>query len=186
MSSDEPLIDFQTPAMQRQIAALEAELAPLMAQQVSDFYAALKRIAARERARLPGATLNTTGLVNELYLKLVRTGALRVDDEQHFLALSAMAMRNILIDRARQRMRLAAYQNEAQMHPVDAEDAMVMQLHHALERLGKISPRLEQVIVCRWFAGLSEPETASALGISERSVRRDWSKARLWLAEVLA
>lgn len=186
MSDPELFIDFQAPAMQRQIAALQVEIAPLMAQQVSDFYQALKHIAKRERARLPGATLNTTGLVNELYLKLVRNGTLQAHDEHHFLALSAMAMRNILIDRARQRMRHRDFQAQSDIHQASSEEASVLQLHHALERLGKVNARLEQVVVCRYFAGLSEIETADALKISERSVRRDWLKARIWLAEVLA
>ena len=186
MTEHHRFIDFQSPAMQSQIQAIEAEMAPLMAAQVSEFYQALRKIAARERLRLPGATLNTTGLVNELYLKLVRLGTVKTDNEQHFLALSAMAMRNILVDRTRRRMRHLDFQTQSIAEQSNSEESTVMYVHDALERLGKISPRLEQVVVCRWFAGLSEIETADALKISERSVRRDWEKARLWLAEGLA
>jgi len=186
MSDDESPIDFQTPTIQSQIHAIEAEMAPLMAAQVSEFYQVLRNIAARERSRLPGATLNTTGLVNELYLKLVRSGTVKTDSEQHFLALSAMAMRNILVDRTRKRMRHLDFQAQSIAEQTSSEESTVMYVHEALERLGKVSPRLEQVVVCRWFAGLSELETADALKISGRSVRRDWEKARLWLAEVLA
>jgi len=186
MTEHQRFIDFHTPAMQSQIQAIEAEMAPLMAAQVSDFYQALRKIAARERSRLPGATLNTTGLVNELYLKLVRLGTVKTDSEQHFLALSAMAMRNILVDRSRRRMLHLDFQARSVAEQSGSEESTVMYVHEALERLGKISPRLEQVVVCRWFAGLSEIETADALKISERSVRRDWEKARLWLAEGLA
>jgi RNA polymerase sigma factor (TIGR02999 family) len=182
---DEACIDLLSPSDNRQIEAIEIELAPLMAERVAEFYQTLRKLAARELSRSPAATLNTTGLVNELYLKLLRLGTLKTESEQHFLALSVMAMRNILVDRARQRLRQSEYQAQKEIDQDVSDDESVLHLHHALERLRSISPRLEQVVVCRWFGGLTEIETAGALNISERSVRRDWEKARLWLAEVL-
>jgi RNA polymerase sigma factor (TIGR02999 family) len=181
----ETLIDLLSPSDNRQIQAIEIELAPLMAERVAEFYQTLRNLAARELSRSPAATLNTTGLVNELYLKLLRLGTLKTESEQHFLALSVMAMRNILVDRARHRLRQSDYQAQLDIGASQGDDESVLHLHHALERLRRISPRLEQVVVCRWFGGLTEIETAGALNISERSVRRDWEKARLWLAEVL-
>lgn len=150
------------------------------------FYGDLRRIARRERFRVgAGATLCTTALISEAWLKLQRAPAW--NDEQHFLATAALAMRQVLVADAE--MRCTAKRNggnsplslDEGMDAPDAADEQILSVNEALERLTHLSPRLAQVVECRFFAGYSETETARALGITDRTVRRDWIKARAWL-----
>lgn len=150
------------------------------------FYGDLRRIARRERFRVgAGATLCTTALVSEAWLKLQHTTAW--NNEQHFLATAALAMRQVLVGDAQ--MRRTAKRNgghaplplEEGMDAPDAADEQILFVNEALERLTHLSPRLAQVVECRFFAGYNEMETARALGITDRTVRRDWIKARAWL-----
>lgn len=150
------------------------------------FYGDLRRIARRERFRIgAGATLCTTALISEAWLKLQRAPAWR--NEQHFLATAALAMRQVLVGDAQ--MRHTAKRNGGQpplsldegIDAPDAADEQILSVNEALERLARLSPRLAQVVECRFFAGFSEEETARALGIADRTVRRDWIKARAWL-----
>lgn len=150
------------------------------------FYGDLRRIARRERFRAgAGATLCTTALISEAWLKLQRTPAW--SNEQHFLATAALAMRQVLVSDAE--MRRAAKRNGGQsplsldesIDAADAADEQILLVNEALERLAELSPRLAHVVECRFFAGYSEAETAHALGITDRTVRRDWIKARAWL-----
>lgn len=149
-------------------------------------YTELRAIARRERLRLSGGeTLMTTALVHEAYLRLRDNPAL--PSRADFLRLSSVAMRRILVDRVREQM--AGKRGGGALHvPLDAakdivveDEAQVIAVHDALEHLAQLNPRLVQVVECRFFAGYSEPETAEALGISERSVQRDWATARAWL-----
>jgi RNA polymerase sigma-70 factor, ECF subfamily len=129
--------------------------------------------------------------VHEAYLRLVDQDQASWQDRAHFLAVSAMAMRQILIDYARRRQRqkrggawlqTSLGEGTAAVHH-DIEQ--VLAIDRALERLGAVAPRLVKVVECRYFAGYSEQETAEALGVSLRTAQREWLKARAWLREAL-
>ncbi|MEO8459052.1 MAG: ECF-type sigma factor [Dokdonella sp.] len=166
------------------VRALADELIPL-------FYEDLKRVAHRERSRVgAGATLQTTALVNEAYLKL--RGSKGWNTDAHFIRAAALAMRHALVNHAV--ARLADKRGDGAPHVsltggldvmVD-EDSTVVALNDALDRLAQESERLAQVVECRYFAGYDEVDTALALGISERTVRRDWALARAWLHREMA
>lgn len=137
-----------------------------------------------------GHTLDATALVHEAYLKLTNRGAgnAQFDDRAHFFAYAASAMRSVIVDYARQRL---AQKRGGDLHrvtelPDDLEggvnlDEDLLGLDAALSRLTAVDPRLTQVVEMRYFAGLSELEIAGLLQRSERSVRRDWQKARMFL-----
>jgi RNA polymerase sigma factor (TIGR02999 family) len=154
-------------------------------------YDELRHIARRELNARPSDTLCTTALVHELYLKLA--GRERADalDRTHLLAVAAVAMRYILVDRARHRRaekRGGARQRVTLDDGIGAMDDQVeslLELEDALERLGELDPRLVRVVEMRFFGGMSEQETAAVLGVTERTVRRDWVKARGLLYETL-
>lgn len=156
-------------------------------------YDELRRIAHRVlRDERTGHTLDTTALVHETYLRLVDSARVPWEDRSRFLALAATAMRRILIDYARGRLaakrggeRVAVDFDKLQLSADESVDALVA-LDDALGRLAVLSPRLVQVVECRFFCGMTEPETATALGVTDRTVRRDWLKAKGWLAAVLA
>jgi RNA polymerase sigma factor (TIGR02999 family) len=178
--------------------ALEARKAPLAsrtappearliaAELLPAFYDQLKHIAQRARSRLGGnQTLQTTALVHEAYLRLRHSG--RFTDETHFLRAAALAMRHALINYAA--ARVADKRGGGQVHltlssaeavGVDSDEGLLA-LNEALERLSMEIPRLADVIECRFFGGYGEEDTARALGLSLRTVQRDWLKARAWL-----
>jgi RNA polymerase sigma factor (TIGR02999 family) len=146
-------------------------------------YDELRRIARRERVRLfGGSTLATTALVNESYARLA--GDTHFASRGEFLKIASVAIRRILIDRVR--AQLAAKRGGGAKHvPIDEahdfvveDDVRVLAVHDALETLA-------QVVECRYFAGYDEAQTAEALGISERTVQRDWATARAWLKKEL-
>ncbi|WP_420454546.1 ECF-type sigma factor [Rubrivirga sp.] len=155
-------------------------------------YNELKRLAsARLHAHRPGATLDTTGLVHEAYLRLVDRASVEPVDRAHFLALAARAMRYVLLDRARARLRqkrgggapelsLDAVQVAADDRAVD-----VIALDGALESLRERSARLADVVEYRFFGGLTYAEIAEVTGRSVATVERDWVRARLWLYRAL-
>lgn len=155
-------------------------------------YGELRRLArgymSRER---PEHTLTTTALVHEAYLRLVDQTRVTWQDRSHFIGIAAIAMRRILVEHARRRNveRRGGERRRVSLSDlslVDEENAEVLlSLNDALERLGAVSPRLVRVVECRYFLGLTEPETAEALGVTERTVRRDWIKAKGWLAAAL-
>ena len=155
-------------------------------------YPHLKRIAGRQLARArPGQTLDTTALVNEAYLKLVDHTQRHWQDRSHFFAVTARAMRQILIDYARRKSRQKRGGGEDAL-PLDedrvaiAQEAeQLLQLNDALEQLGASHPKLLQVFECRYFAGLSVEETAEALDTSTRTVERSWQQAKAQLKELL-
>jgi RNA polymerase sigma factor (TIGR02999 family) len=155
-------------------------------------YEDLRRIAHHHLRRgARGQTLDTTGLVHEVYLRLVDQSRVQVEDRSHFLAVSARAMRQVVIGYARRRGAAkrgggrAPLELDERVHAVEEQAAWLLELDEALERLAAHSPRLAAVVECRFFAGLSEQEAAEALGISLRSVQRDWMRARAWLREDL-
>jgi len=153
-------------------------------------YQELKRIARRARIRLAGGeTLATTALIHEAYLRLA--SAPGFETRGHFLRTAAVAMRQILIDRVR--AQLSEKRGGGAVTSVDElpdfiveDEGTVLGVHDALERLGGENPRMVQVVECRFFGGLSEAETAEALGTSERTVQRDWAAARAWLKKEIA
>ena len=132
-------------------------------------------------------TLRTTALVNEAYLRLVNTSRVQWQHRAQFFAAAARSMRRILVDYAR-RYRAGKRGGGLGVLPLD-EAALVVEeradmliaLDEALERLAAMDSRLCRVVECRYFVGLSDDETAEALGVTSRTVRRDWIKARGWL-----
>lgn len=151
-------------------------------------YQELRAIAHRQLARQPqGGTLNTTDLVHEAYLKVVDQSRTEVHDRAHFLALASVAMRHVLVDRAKEHATVKRGGvwaritfDEATLSVEDQAEAM-LQLDEALAYLADLEPRLARVVECRFFGGLSESEIAEALGVTERTVQRDWAKARMLL-----
>jgi RNA polymerase sigma factor (TIGR02999 family) len=153
----------------------------------------LRRIAhARLSPHVRDVMLGTTSLVNECYLKFVQGSRLSPGDRAHFLAYSATAMRSIIVDAAR--FARAERRGGSAVHvPLDTvvnelvpqpEDE-ILDVHDALAHLEKLDKRLAQVVEMRYFGGLSDLEIARALGVTDRTVRRDWEKARLLLSIAL-
>jgi RNA polymerase sigma factor (TIGR02999 family) len=154
-------------------------------------YGELRRIAHRQlQGERPGHTLGTTGLVHETYLKLVDQTRVQWRDRGHFFALAARAMRQILVDYAR---RYRAQRRGGGLRRVPLTDGtaveeqaeLLLAVHEALDRLAAMNERLSKVVECRYFAGLTEEETAVALGVTARTVERDWVKAKGWLYQEL-
>lgn len=150
-------------------------------------YQELRRLAHHHlRRERPGHTMGTTGLVHETYVRLVDQTRVEWRDRGHFLVVAAWAMRRILVDYAR-RNRAArrgggsvrfTLDNDA---PAEERGEMLLALDEALERLATLDRRLSQVVEYRYFGGLTEQETADVLGVTRRTVQRDWAKARGWL-----
>jgi RNA polymerase sigma factor (TIGR02999 family) len=155
-------------------------------------YRELRAIAHRQLgARGRGGTLSTTELVHEAYLKLVDQTQAGWRDRAHFLALASVAMRHVLVDRARARGALkrgggrrAVSFDESRIGQ-DGQPETLLQLDEALERLSAVEPRLARVVECRFFGGLTEEEIAEVLGVTVRTVQRDWAKARMLLRRAL-
>ena len=159
-----------------------------MDQVLATLYQELHAMARRQLAGQHGQTLDATALVHEAYLKLIGGQAARFDDRAHFFAYAASAMRSVVVDYARQRLaqKRGGDQHRVTDLPEDIEggirlDEDMLGLDTALTRLHAVEPRLTQVVELRYFAGLSELEIAALLQRSERSVRRDWQKARMFL-----
>jgi RNA polymerase sigma factor (TIGR02999 family) len=152
------------------------------------------RQMARERLHRHqrNTLLDTTVLVHESYLRFVQAGHLRAGDRGHFFGYAAKVMRSVIVDIARERLsqrRGGAQRQEtldSQIVDETAGGAEILAVHDALEQLGREDPRLVDVVEMRYFAGMTDAQVAEALGIAERTVRRDWQKARLLLAEALA
>jgi RNA polymerase sigma factor (TIGR02999 family) len=151
-------------------------------------YEELRRIAHRQLAvEREGHTLCTTALVHEAYFKLADQTRAQFASRAHFLAVAAQAMRRILVGYARKVGAEKRGGNWRRLDldqvdiPVDERAEALVGLDGALERLSKLNPRLSQVVECRFFGGMTEEETATALGVTERTVRRDWVKAKGWL-----
>ena len=141
----------------------------------------------RKRAGVRDQMLCTTALVNETWMKLVRAGAAATDRE-HFLPMSARAMRMIVVDEARRllsakrggnQLRITLDEGREEAQACGADELIA--LDAAMRRLSETDPRLAQVVEWRYFAGMTESEIAAQLGVTERTVRRDWRKARAFL-----
>lgn len=151
-------------------------------------YGELREIANRLlRGEITGHTLQPTALVHEAWFKLAGPKAPRPVDRTHFLALAARAMRQVLVDHARKRRALKRGGPAVDLSIADDRLGFSIPLDDliavddALTRLSGNSPRLARVVELRFFAGLSEEETARALDVTPRTVQRDWAKARAWL-----
>ncbi len=174
-------------AVDGRVESTARQLAPLLLEQ-------MRRHAKRERRRFRASeTLCTTALVHEAYLKLYRTEGWQ--DETHFLRAAALAMRQALVDHAR--MKLTAKRGgpdaiiplddaiDAEEGPFWISDERLVALEEALVELSRLNPRLTHVVECRFFGGYSDEDTARILGVTDRTVRRDWLKARAWLFDRL-
>jgi RNA polymerase sigma factor (TIGR02999 family) len=157
-------------------------------------YRELKELAGRQRRRWHGNyTFNTTALVHEAYVKLVGQEPIRAESRAHFRALAARAMRHILCDYARARgaekrgggreqLRLDELENlGSHVEFTERQSDTLVALDGALRRLEQLDPRQSAVVECRFFGGLTVEETATAMGISPRTVKRDWAMAQAWL-----
>lgn len=153
----------------------------------------LRRIAHRRLVRHPrDAVVDTTALVNECFLKFAQRDGLAPADRGHFLAYSASVMRSIVVDAARAAaserrggdVRHVTLGSELAGSLAD-EAEQLLDVHAALDELGRLDPRLARVVEMRYFAGMGDAEIGEVLGVTDRTVRRDWEKARLMLAHLL-
>ena len=173
----------------RLLEAAEAGDSAALDRLVPLVYEDLRRVAHRQLDREGGGhTLQTTGLIHEAYLKIAAGGSVSATSRAHFLAIAARAMRQVLVDYARRRKAAkrgggvisVTLGDEAQPADASAEDLLALD-----EALDQLDARQRQVIECRFFGGMEEKDIAAALGVSERTVRRDWVKARAWLYQSL-
>jgi RNA polymerase sigma factor (TIGR02999 family) len=169
------------------LAASRGGDAEAFAQAFEAAYAELRRLARGQLRRLrPGQTLTTTALVHEAFVKLVRS-PVETQDRAHFLSLAARAMRQILVDYARRRraLRRGGDHRPATLDgdaiPVESIADELLGIDRALTRLDSLDERMARVVEGRFFGGMTEEEVAQALGVTTRTVRRDWEKARAFL-----
>lgn len=153
-------------------------------------YDELKRCARRQRGVVPGSSLSPTALVNELYLRLSGSGIERISNRSHFFALSARAMRQILVDHARRRTsaKRGGGVEHTDLDALDLGDAsaeQALELDAALSSLAERDEDLARLVEWHFFAGLSFVEIAAELGRHERTVRHDWELARAYLQQVM-
>jgi RNA polymerase sigma factor (TIGR02999 family) len=156
-------------------------------------YDQLRRLARGKLAGQPsGRTLTTTVLIHEVYLRLVDQRHARFEDRARFYAYAATVMRAVLVDEARARGAgkrgggWTAVELDERDLPVDAQADLVLAIHEALAQLAIEDARLAHLVECRFFGGMSDEDVAQALGVTDRTVRRDWIKARTWLHSRLA
>ena len=155
-------------------------------------YANLCKLARRRLAGGRDTLLDTGSLVHESYLRFAASGALNLEDRVHFLRWAGRVMRSVIVDFARRRTadrrgggapHVALTTGLADERSGSAEE--ILAVHEALDELAALDPRLAQVVELRYFGGLTEPEIAEALGVTDRTVRRDWQKGQLLLREAL-
>lgn len=158
----------------------------------TELYDELHRIAQRELRRNAGATLSPTTLLHETFLSMSRRDAAAFPDHAHFMAYAARAMRGLLIDyvRSRQaqkrggRFEITSLRTEA--HIADGDDIDIERLAAAIDAVAQVDPRLAECVDLKFFCGFSLAEIADMWSVSERTVRREWEKARILLYEYLA
>lgn len=186
------VMEIENANVQELVDALQTEQGQALNSLMEACYDDLKRLA---RQRLKGerdVTLSTTSLVHDLYMKLCTRERLSPASYAHFLSLCGQAMRQVLIDHLRRTRAVKRGGNTLVDDSVDPDDAEYrghaadegLMMVEALERLEAIDSRLSKVLECRFFAGMTEEETARALDIPLRTVQRDWARARAWLAEL--
>jgi RNA polymerase sigma factor (TIGR02999 family) len=163
-----------------------------LAQLIPIVHAELRRIARRQmRREREGHTLQTTALVNEVYLRLIDITRISWQDRAHFFAMSARLMRRVLVDHARARRYQKRGGGAARVSLTNALDvgieraADLVALDDALGALAKVDDRKSRVVEMRFFGGLSVAETAEAIGVSPETVMRDWRMAKVWLLREL-
>jgi RNA polymerase sigma factor (TIGR02999 family) len=156
-------------------------------------YDELRRLARQQLQREPdGHTLSPTALVHEAYMRLIDYSRMEWTGRAHFLAVAATAMRRVLVDHARghRSMKRGGAARRVSIDDVEigAEDRaeLLLAIDEALDRLAALDARQAQVVECRFFGGMTEEETAEALGIGLRTAKRDWAKAKSWLHRELA
>jgi RNA polymerase sigma factor (TIGR02999 family) len=181
------------------LAALRGGDPDAMDRLVPLVYEELARIAHRQlRLEVPGHTLSTTALVHEAYLRLVDQTRAQWADRAQFFGVAAHSMRRVLVDHARRHRaarRGGVNRRDIPLEQLGAADAanlaagdradILVAMDEALERLAALDARQARVVECRFFGGLTESETAEALGVTARTVARDWVKARGWLYQEL-
>jgi RNA polymerase sigma factor (TIGR02999 family) len=153
-------------------------------------YDELRRLASRYmRREKHGHTLQTSALVNEVYLRLVDEKSVQWQNRAHFFGVAAQLMRRILVDHARSRSRakrggkaqMVSFTERLVMSPEAAEAAEVVALDMALNDLAELDPRKSQIVEMKFFAGLTNEEVAVVLSVTTRTVEREWRKAKAWL-----
>lgn len=156
-------------------------------------YADLRRQAARQlRREAAGHTLQPTALVHELFLRLAGQRCLQWESRSHFLAVCAGLMRRVLVDHARRRQRvkrgglLCRVELDSEAAPARERDLDLVALDQALRELQALDEQQARLVELRFFGGLTTEESASVLGVSPRTVKRDWRSARAWLLGRLA
>ncbi len=170
----------------------EAGIPEALDQLMALVYPRLQKMARAQLRRVGSITLDTVGLVNEAYLRMTDGMDIQCQDREHFFAILTRAMRFIVIDQLRsrqaqkrggdvERVSLNA-ELVGDLEPLDA----ALTVSRVVDQLSSLNPRLGMVVECRFFVGLNDGEIAAALGISERTVQRDWRKARAWLLQALA
>lgn len=159
-----------------------------LAQLVPLVYGELKTLASRQRRKVPAhETLNTTALVHEAFIKLTGGESREFRDRCHFFGAAATAMRHLAVDYARRKRaaRRGGGQVDLQIDEIQLgvpdRTETVLAIDEALSRLAEQDSRMARVVECRFFGSMTEEETAAALGVTDRTVRRDWTKARAWL-----
>ena len=187
-----PLSDFRAAASSTAPAADTPSDGGGLDDLVPQLYGELRAIARRQRRReRADHTLDTTAVLHEAYLRLAAQRCERWEDRARFLAAAAGMMRRVLVDHARRRRTAkrgavpVRVELDDRVGVVDTRDETLLALDDALARLGALDGRLARVVECRFFGGLTEAETAAALGVTDRTVRRDWIKARGWLYAAL-
>jgi RNA polymerase sigma factor (TIGR02999 family) len=190
-------IDIMSKAPSSQVTALLSALregdAAAKEQLLTLVYPELRRIAAHYmRQERPGHTLRTTGLVNEVYLRLFGSGHADWQNRAHFFAAVAREMRHILVDYARARNAKKRPEGNIVVSLSDIDAAApgreedLVALDEALSRLERVDPRASRVVELRFFIGLSERETAEAMDVSISTLKRDWNFAKAWLFDQLS
>ena len=181
------------------LAALREGEPGAMDRLVALVYEELGRIARRQlRKEATGHTLSTTALVHEAYLRLVDQTRVQWVDRAHFFAVAARCMRRVLVDHARRHQAMrrgGGDRRELSLSALEATDAaslaaaeradILLAMDEALDRLAALDARQARVVECRFFGGLTEDEVATVLGVTPRTVARDWVKARGWLHQEL-
>jgi RNA polymerase sigma factor (TIGR02999 family) len=155
-------------------------------------YEELRRLAACKMAQeKPGQTLQATALVHEAWLRLSESNRQEWRGREHFFSAAAEAMRRILVDNARRKLRIRHGGQWERIDcelidlPIAADDEKCLRVNEALDRLTRVDPRKAEVVKMRMFVGLEVPEIAAALEVSEKTVQRDWDFAKAWLSREL-
>ncbi|HUD40658.1 MAG TPA: ECF-type sigma factor [Dokdonella sp.] len=185
-STDDVVLD----RLQTTLSSAMRDPSHSLASMMTEAYRNLLRVAHVQRGALGASpTLSTTALVHEVYLKLQESPELKVSDVKHFYYLATRAMRFVLTDHARRKLarkRGSALStdllDEHAVPDLDGRHAeQVVEINDVIDQLGQIFPRMAQIVSLRFYVGLDDAEIGSALGIDERTVRRDWIKARGWM-----